>query len=161
MVTIDGTSYDATVTNDRWSLNLTPEQITNLPEGSVSVIFSATDAARNITIVSISVLVNLTAPFVTIDPVFGNGTLTHSKAQAGATISGTVDSAFGVMTVSIDGNLVSQLYDGDQGSWSLPMSPDVLTPLIEGPHEMTVTVTDVIGNSSTQSTPFFVEPALT
>ncbi|WP_313050085.1 Ig-like domain-containing protein, partial [Atlantibacter subterraneus] len=61
-ITINGKTYDATVTGGTWSVSIAPADSALLAEGKVTVIAIATDAAGNSTTVTRDVTVDTVAP---------------------------------------------------------------------------------------------------
>ena len=124
----------ATVTGTTWSYT-----ITGLVEGANGITVTATDTARNTATVSGSIILDTTAPSLTLN------TVTSPTNVATQTISGTVEAG---ATVSVATNTAAS--DGaatvNGTSWSY-----IITGLVSGVNGITVTATDAAGNTATVS----------
>ena len=87
------------------------------------------------------VLVDLTAPIVTVDNLMTNDTTPE--------LTGTVDDSDAVVEVTVDGNSYAAVNNGD-GTWAL--ANDTIGPLADGTYDVLVSATDLAGNTGTDST---------
>lgn len=151
-VLLNGKTYSATVgANGSWSTLIAPVDLLALSDGPISVSAIATDqVGKTITnSQTLQVIVNH-LPQATLDAPFGNGYLNQSEAQAGQTLTGTTGVSGAGQTVSV--TIGSQTFTGtvnSNGHWQLPLPPNVLTQLNDGITQISVTVGDVAGNTST------------
>ena len=164
-VTINGTGYPVTVDGEgNWTVALTPEQLQALPDGTLPVIVTATDAAGNSNSDSdtLQVVVN-TLPAATLDLPFGNGALNAEEADVTQTLTGQtgVTGAGQTVNVSISGldEPLAATVD-NAGNWALDLTPEQMDSLSNGTHTITVTASDVAGNIST-TTPLEITTAVT
>ncbi|MDU4092361.1 MAG: Ig-like domain-containing protein, partial [Pantoea sp.] len=155
-VTINGTAYPVTVDGDGgWSVDLTPAQLQALPDGTLPITITVTDAAGNIDTDSetVQVIVN-TLPAVTLDLPFGDGALDATEAGATQTLTGKtgVSGAGQTVNVTISGLNNDQPLAAavdNSGNWTLNLTPEQLSQLANGTHTVTVIASDAVGNTST------------
>lgn len=154
-VAVNGTVYSATLSADgaNWSLDLPPAVLQSLPDGNLPVSVTVTDANGNSASTSGTVLVAVNAlPDVTLNLPFGDGALNAAEAGSEQILTGStgITGAGQTVTVLIAG------FNNDQplaatvqtdGSWSLALSPAQLATFTSGTHTITVTATDIAGNS--------------
>jgi len=144
-----------------WSATLTPAQLQLIGNGEHTITVVAADQAGNSANVSLGYNALITqAPTITIpDQLFGDGILTLNEVTGGVTLSGNV-SFLGAagdtqVTVNINGALLAATINGD-GTWSLALSAAQLNALPDGNWPITVTVTDAVGNTSSDTTSLIV-----
>jgi len=134
VVTIGGEEQTATNNGDgTWTLPITNP----LPEGDNVVTVVATDPAGNSTTETETIIIDATAPTVTVD--------TTPTNDATPTIGGTISEDDATIVVTIGGTDYDAVNNGD-GTWTLP----VTDTLPEGDNEITVVATDPAGNESTE-----------
>lgn len=167
-VTVNGTVYAATLSADgsRWSLDLPPAVLQSLPDGSWPVSVTVTDVNGNIGTTTGTVLVAVnTLPDVTLNLPFGDGALNATEAGTEQILTGTTGITGAGQTVSV---LISGFNNGQplaatvqaDGSWSLALSPAQLATFTSGTHTITVTATDVAGNSGNTALSVVTEVAV-
>lgn len=167
-VTVNGTLYSATLTDggSRWSLDLPPAVLQLLPGGNLPVSVTVTDANGNIGSTSGTILVAVNAlPDVTLNLPFGDGALNAAEAAGEQILSGTTGITGAGQTVTV---LISGFNNGQplaatvqtDGSWSLALSPAQLATFTSGTHTITVTATDIAGNSDATAQNVVTEVAL-
>lgn len=164
-LTIDGQTLSGltvSVSNSGvWSATLTPAQLQLIGNGEHTITVVAADQAGNSANVSLGYNALITqAPTITIpDQLFGDGILTLNEVTGGATLSGNVSflgaAADTQVTVNINGALLAATINGD-GTWSLALSAAQLNALPDGNWPITVTVTDAVGNTSSDTTSLIV-----
>ncbi|MDU7869070.1 MAG: Ig-like domain-containing protein, partial [Pantoea sp.] len=158
----DGQSVSVTIGNDNiplsvtvdadgnWTASLTPEVIANLGQGEQTLTVVTTDRAGNSTEATQS-FITATTPLVapTLDTPFTDGRINADEAAAGGALSGTINVTNPAsVQVTVNGTVYSAtLSDGDS-RWTLDLPPAVLQSLPDGNWPVTVTVTDVNGNSA-------------
>ncbi|WP_342323955.1 Ig-like domain-containing protein [Kosakonia sp. BYX6] len=149
VVTINGNTYTATVSNGSWSVALGSGVLSALPSGSSSYTVTATDAAGNVTSTIRTVNVDTTAPNVVMDPVARDNVINAAEQNTGFSLTGrTVPTEPGAtITVNLNGETLTGVVGAD-GSWSIPVAPSVLSGLTNGTYAISVTVTDSAGNAS-------------
>jgi uncharacterized repeat protein (TIGR02543 family) len=115
-----------------------------LGEGLYPVSVTATDKAGNVTTVTnaSALTIDLTPPTVTVK--------LQSANSGRPTISGTVNDATATVTITVAGTSYTALNAGD-GTWSLPGS-SLVAPLGAGAYDVVAMVTDLLGNSSYDTT---------
>jgi uncharacterized protein (TIGR03382 family) len=150
MVSVDGgPPVAATVTGNTWSYTPTVP----LASGPHTVTATATDAAGNTTTDSNNFTVDAAKPTVEVQtPAEGSRTRNTLPAYSG-TVS---DNGPGPLTVMISvdgGSAVAATVTGN--TWSY--TPTV--PLAPGPHTVTATARDDVGNTATDSNAFTVDTA--
>lgn len=138
-VLVDNVSKgNAVLNNTAWTKALT------LAEGSHTITAKAKDSANNTASTSISVIIDITAPTVSITSPANNANLNTSNVG----ITGTASDANGItsVVVSIDSapaNVAS--FDATTGKWTLQIT------LANGTHIIKATATDMAGNKATAS----------
>ena len=151
-VTLGGASIGTAVIQPggAWSLNLTPEQLILLNDGTLTLAASVTDAAGNTTSVSTGLdiffnkLLNLN---VTSGLGLTDGFLNLAESQVAQTLSGTAIGAGvgSVVSTVINGTPLSAIV-GANGAWSLNIPAALLGALGEGQQVLNLNLTDAAGN---------------
>lgn len=149
VITLNGKSYPATITNGSWSVNLDNAALGGLANGASSWIVTATDNAGNVTTAIRTVSVDTTAPNVVMDPVARDNIIDLAEQNAGFSLSGrTVPAEPGAtVAVTLNGQTLTGVVGGD-GFWTIPVAPSVINSLTNGTYPISVTVTDSAGNAS-------------
>lgn len=156
VLTINGTAYPATVdANGVWTATLNSTQLLGLGNSTGNgheIVIIVGDAAGNTATTSLDFPAIVTGlPTVTLDPLSlaGNGILTLNEVAGGITLGGNVtfngDPANTHVIVNVNGTPIEAVINSN-GTWSLPLSGDVLETLPDGTWPITVTVTDGVGN---------------
>jgi cysteine-rich repeat protein len=145
MVTIDGMMLGiVTVAGDgTWSLEVT----TALSEGPHAIVANATDAAGNAATDTSIYTVDLSTTVAITFPADGARVMTATP-----TITGTGEVGATVV-VSVDGTEVGTTTVAADGTWSVAVS----TALAEGPHTVSASATDTLGNTSSTENDFTVD----
>jgi len=151
IVNLNGTGYTALpgATPGSWVVTLPAGALAALPDGQVVYTVSATDAAGNVTTVTRGVNLDATAPNVVVDPVTRDSVLDPAELANGFTLTGrTVPADPGAtVALTVNGQPLSGVVSAD-GSWAIPVPATALAGLVDGPQQLTVTVTDSAGNAS-------------
>ncbi|MFJ5417164.1 Ig-like domain-containing protein [Pectobacterium carotovorum] len=166
-VILNGKTYTVQVQPDgTWSATIQPADLRVLGDGIITVNVTAVDQAGNTLSGTQQLGVSINNPPVaSLHMPFSNGYLNLSDAQAGQTLYGTTGLRGAGQTVSV--TIGTTVYSGtvdSNGNWSLQLSPSVLTPLADGLLNISVTVSDAAGNTSTVQGSVFVDltpPVLT
>ncbi|WP_413692201.1 beta strand repeat-containing protein [Psychromonas sp. KJ10-2] len=137
VVTLNGLEYNA-VNNGDGTWTLGGDLVAELTEGEVTVTVSATDSAGNNDDDSGTVVVDITAPTVSLDSLITD--------DPTALLTGLVDDTEASVVVTVDSIDYQAVNNGD-GTWSLP--DNTLPELDEGETQITVTATDSANNSET------------
>jgi len=145
MVTIDGMMLGiVTVAGDgTWSIEVTTE----LSEGPHAIVVNATDAAGNGATDTSIYTVDLSTTVAITLPTDGARVMTATP-----TITGTGEPGATVV-VSVDGTEVGTTTVGADGTWSVAVS----TALAEGPHTVSASATDTLGNTASTENDFTVD----
>ncbi|WP_252717743.1 Ig-like domain-containing protein, partial [Acinetobacter seifertii] len=138
-VTVDGVNYPATNNGDgTWTL--ADNTLPILADGPHTVTVTATDPAGNVGTGSAVLTVDTTAPVVALNDVLSN--------DSTPALTGTVTDPTATVVVTVDGVNYPATNNGD-GTWTL--ADNTLPILADGPHTVTVTATDPVGNVGTGS----------
>ncbi|MDN2664142.1 Ig-like domain-containing protein, partial [Psychromonas sp. 14N.309.X.WAT.B.A12] len=137
VVTLNGVDYDA-VNNGDGTWTLDGDLLSELAEGEVTVNILATDSAGNNDVESTTIVIDTTAPTVSLDSLITD--------DPTALLTGLVDDTEASVVVTVDSIDYQAVNNGD-GSWSLP--DNTLTELAEGETQITVTATDSANNTET------------
>ncbi|VFS49197.1 Uncharacterised protein [Budvicia aquatica] len=152
-VYLAGKTYHTTVDADsRWTLDIPAENVGILPVGDVIVTAAVSDSAGNESSITHNLLVNVTAPIITINTVAGDNVINEVEHGQAQIVSGTTVNAVAGDNVSvvIDGKTYSTLVNAD-GNWSVGVPGSVISALQDSTVTITATVTDKAGNSSSAS----------
>ncbi|UHM93326.1 Ig-like domain-containing protein [Rahnella victoriana] len=148
-VTVNGNDYTATVgTDGSWSTSVPAADAAALTDGTYSVSATVKDVAGNSSSATGSVLVDITAPVVSVNTVAGDDVINaaeHSQAQV---ISGgsTGTQPGNLVTLVIGGVTYSTAVDAS-GNWSVGVPADVIKGLASGENTISVSITDSAGNT--------------
>ncbi|MCA6950939.1 Ig-like domain-containing protein [Pectobacterium polaris] len=166
-VILNGKTYTVQVQPDgTWSATIQPSDLQVLGDGVITVNVTAVDQAGNALSGTQQLGVSIhNPPVASLHMPFSNGYLNLSDAQAGQTLYGTTGLRGAGQTVSV--TIGTAVYSGtvdSNGNWSLQLSPSVLNALADGIQNISVTVSDAAGNTSTVQGSAFVDltpPVLT
>ncbi|MGB3492731.1 MAG: Ig-like domain-containing protein [Elainellaceae cyanobacterium] len=133
-VTVNRDSFIATNNgNGTWSL---PAGSFTLVDGSYEIEVAAIDAAGNIGSDTGTLVLDSTAPVVTVDPLATN--------DATPALTGAVDDPTATVTVTVDGSDYTATNNAD-GTWTL--ADDLITPALDdGTFDISVAAEDAAGN---------------
>ncbi|CAM3518978.1 MULTISPECIES: Ig-like domain-containing protein [Yersinia] len=148
-VTIGGMTYPAVVAADgSWSVSIPTSTLQGLGQGPQPISVTVSDIAGNTNTQVTPVLVDTFAPTITLSPIAGDGTINAAEAALPVAISGTSSEAGSTITVSFNGGSYIGVVQND-GTWSVNIPASAFVGLPDGPALVSVTVTDVAGNTTT------------
>ena len=166
VVTINNVEYNAVVTaSGGWSIGVPAADLQAWTAGEVTVSVSAKDAWGNIVAAEHPIELDLNAVAVTIDTVSGDDLLNAAEKGADLTLSGQTQGVEAGQTVVVkfaDQTFTAQVQQ--DGSWSLTVPASAMETLIDGRAQVSVSVTNVNGNSADASRVVTVDtlpPAIT
>ncbi|WP_438442944.1 Ig-like domain-containing protein [Kluyvera georgiana] len=152
-VTLNGKNYTALVGVDgKWAIPLSPADLTALPQGTNNIVATLTDAVGNTTTINGSFNVKTLLPTVTVTPLTGDNALNAAEVKTDQTLSGITKNAPAGSTVQVtvgDHRYLTQV--DANGNWSVQISAADLQKLPQGPTSISVTVTDLAGQTGTGS----------
>ncbi|WP_423250545.1 Ig-like domain-containing protein [Enterobacter roggenkampii] len=166
VVTINNVEYNAVVTaSGGWSIGVPAADLQAWTAGEVTVSVSAKDAWGNTVAAEHPIELDLNAVAVTIDTVSGDDLLNAAEKGADLTLSGQTQGVEAGQTVVVkfaDQTFTAQVQQ--YGSWSLTVPASAMETLIDGRAQVSVSVTNVNGNSADASRVVTVDtlpPAIT
>ncbi|MCM7825250.1 Ig-like domain-containing protein [Enterobacter roggenkampii] len=166
VVTINNVEYNAVVTaSGGWSIGVPAADLQAWTAGEVTVSVSAKDAWGNTVAAEHPIELDLNAVAVTIDAVSGDDLLNAAEKGADLTLSGKTQGVEAGQTVVVkfaDQTFTAQVQQ--DGSWSLTVPASAMETLIDGRAQVSVSVTNVNGNSADASRVVTVDtlpPAIT
>ncbi|KHO34972.1 type 1 secretion target domain-containng protein [Enterobacter sp. FB] len=166
VVTINNVEYNAVVTaSGGWSIGVPAADLQAWTAGEVTVSVSAKDAWGNTVAAEHPIELDLNAVAVTIDTVSGDDLLNAAEKGADLTLSGKTQGVEAGQTVVV--KFAGQTFTAQvqqDGSWSLTVPASAMETLIDGRAQVSVSVTNVNGNSADASRVVTVDtlpPAIT
>ncbi|WP_034916048.1 Ig-like domain-containing protein [Erwinia sp. 9145] len=152
-LTLGSATVQATVgQSGAFTATVSPELLGSLVNGTLTVAASLTDAAGNTARASANATVKVTAPVITLDPLFGDGLLNALDARAGQILSGTITGAEAGARVTVSfGSSQFVTTTAANGAFTLALTPAMLQGLSDGALAVGVSVTDAAGNSNSAS----------
>lgn len=133
-LTVGGVEYPVANPGDgTWTLPANTVAV--LADGSHPVTVTATDTLDNVGTAQVSILIDATAPTVSVSSISVN------VRRPG--LSGLVNDATATVVVTINGSQYNAVNSG-QGTWSI--APDTVDSLTDGSYVVTVKATDLYGN---------------
>ncbi|MCU6365742.1 Ig-like domain-containing protein, partial [Enterobacter quasiroggenkampii] len=165
-VTINNVEYVTAVNaSGHWQIGVPAADLQAWTAGEVTVSVSAEDAWGNTVAAEHPVELDLNAVAVTIDTVSGDDLLNAAEKGADLTLSGQTQGVEAGQTVVVkfaDQTFTAQVQQ--DGSWSLTVPASAMETLIDGRAQVSVSVTNVNGNSADASRVVTVDtlpPAIT
>ena len=136
-------------TDGAFSATVTPDILSTLAQGNLTVGASVTDAAGNTASTSAGIRVDTILPTISVNPLFGDGLLNVADALVSQVIGGVVGGAEAGsrVVVSIGGQQYATLTDAS-GNFSVSLSPTLLQGIADGNLTVGVSVTDTAGNTT-------------
>jgi hypothetical protein len=165
-VNLNGKDYSVTVGDSgAWSLTVPAEDVAALADGgSYSAIVSAQDTVGNSASASHAITVDTSAPAIALAAISTDNMLNALEQQQPLTLRGTSSAEPGqtvTVTLGEASYTTTVLIDG---SWTLNVAVEDLASLAEGALNVTASVSDKAGNSTSQSATLTVDtlaPTLT
>ncbi|TAK58376.1 MAG: DUF11 domain-containing protein, partial [Bacteroidetes bacterium] len=146
IVLVDGTPIDTVISDG--SGNWTTIQPTPLADGPHTVTANGTDSLGRTGTDTNPFTVDTTPPTVNVVTPTNGSTVTDNTP----TYTGTTDPNTQVI-VSVDGTPIDTVLSDGSGNWTTTQP----TPLTDGPHSVTGTVSDALGNTATDTNNFNVD----
>ncbi|EGS2005437.1 Ig-like domain-containing protein [Enterobacter cloacae] len=152
-VTINNVEYVTAVNaSGHWQIGVPAADLQAWTAGEVTVSVSAEDAWGNTVAAEHPIELDLNAVAVTIDTVSGDDLLNAAEKGADLTLSGQTQGVEAGQTVVVkfaDQTFTAQVQQ--DGSWSLTVPASAMETLIDGRAQVSVSVTNVNGNSADAS----------
>ncbi|WP_353142551.1 Ig-like domain-containing protein [Enterobacter sp.] len=165
-VTINNVEYVTAVNaSGHWQIGVPAADLQAWTAGEVTVSVSAEDAWGNTVAAEHPIELDLNAVAVTIDTVSGDDLLNAAEKGADLTLSGQTQGVEAGQTVVVkfaDQTFTAQVQQ--DGSWSLTVPASAMETLVDGRAQVSVSVTNVNGNSADASRVVTVDtlpPAIT
>ncbi|HGW5367723.1 TPA: Ig-like domain-containing protein [Enterobacter hormaechei] len=165
-VTINNVEYVTTVNaSGNWQIGVPAADLQAWTAGGMTVSVSAEDASGNTVAAEHPIELDLNAVAVTIDTVTTDDMLNAAEKGADATLSGQTQGVEAGQTVVVkfaDQTFTAQVQQ--DGSWHLTVPASAMETLIDGRAQVSVSVTNVNGNSADASRVVIVDtqpPAIT
>ncbi|MGA5656167.1 Ig-like domain-containing protein, partial [Rahnella contaminans] len=149
-VTVNGIDYQATVgANGAWSAAVPAADVANWPAGALNISVTGADASGNTVTISSNVTVDLSSVAISVDTIAADNIINAAEKAADLTLTGTTQNveAGQNVTVNFAGGSYSATVQAD-GSWSVTVPAADLRTLKEGDTTVSVSVTNVAGNSA-------------
>ncbi|PKB90369.1 hypothetical protein A8A01_07870 [Ewingella americana] len=157
-ITIGGASLSAVVKADgTFSVNVLPSLLSTLLDGTVGVGVSVTNAANHTVGANANVTVGIhTLPTLSLGSLFGgDGFLNLTEASSNTTLTGSTNVQSGSVSVNVGG--VVHTGTITNGTWNVTYTAAELKALADGATTVKVTITDAVGNITTQTSPLVVK----
>jgi len=169
-VTLNEKTYTTTLAADgSWSVAIPAADLQVLPVGSNRISVSFDNSAGGTTTLSQAITVEASAPpadapqpHPTIDTPFVDGIINEQEDSQAYTLTGNtgITGAGQKIALTIDGVSYAGTVDSD-GNWSVPLSTDDMYNAAfyqaQGDHTISVTITDVYGQTGTVTSTFAVD----
>ncbi|HBH7061132.1 TPA: Ig-like domain-containing protein [Enterobacter cloacae] len=150
VVTINNVEYVTAVNaSGNWQIGVPAADLQAWTAGGMTVSVSAVDAWGNTVAAEHPIELDLNAVAVTIDTVSGDDLLNAAEKGADLTLSGQTQGVEAGQTVVVkfaDQTFTAQVQQ--DGSWSLTVPASAMETLIDGRAQVSVSVTNVSGNSA-------------
>ncbi len=152
-VTINNVDYTAVVNaSGSWQIGVPASDLQAWTAGDITVNVSAQDTWGNTVSAEHPIELDLNAVAVTIDTISSDDMLNTAEKRAEVTLSGQTQGVEAGQTVVV--KFADQIFTAQvqqDGSWSLTVPASAMEPLIDGRAQVSVSVTNVNGNSAEAS----------
>ncbi|HAX5579103.1 TPA: Ig-like domain-containing protein [Escherichia coli O157] len=148
-VTLNNNTYQTTVLADgTWSVNVPTADLSGLTASSYTVTATVSDKAGNPASADHALVVDITAPDLTINTVAGDDIINAIEHGQALVVSGTSTGAAAgdVVTVTLNGKNYTTTLDAS-GNWSVGIPAADVTALATGSQTITASLSDRAGNS--------------
>ncbi|MFJ5366498.1 Ig-like domain-containing protein [Pectobacterium punjabense] len=163
-LTIGGYYVAGTVdTNGHWTVTIPKDVLQNLPSDNVSVLeVVVRDIAGNETILTQNISVDTIPPTLTVSAIAQDNILNGAELAVDQVISGTasLSEAGRPVTVTLNNKPYTATV-GSDGNWSVTLPTADLVAIADGSQNLTVTLTDAAGNSTTVTRPLTIDSGTT
>jgi hypothetical protein len=154
-ITVNGTSYDATINGNNWEVNL---QNTILNDGAHDIIATITDTLGNSVSTSQTITIdtnhsNTGDATISLDTISGDNVINKTEAETSSVvISGTTTAADGAIVSILVGNSLLANVTVTNGVYSYPVTAGIFSSYSDGDYTVTVEVaSDSAGNIASAS----------
>jgi len=160
-VTLNNVSYQATVANGVWSVQVPVSDVLNLANTLYTVSVSGTDSVGNSGSAGANLLVDTVLPQVIINTFAGDNLVNNAEVAVDQTLSGRVTGAAAGDTVSIivGGKSYTATVGGDL-TWSVKIPSADLKAFGDGDLTFSASVTNAHGNTGTGERDININAAL-
>jgi len=160
-VTLNNVSYQATVANGVWSVQVPVSDVLNLANTLYTVSVSGTDSVGNSGSAGANLLVDTVLPQVIINTFAGDNLVNNAEVAVDQTLSGRVTGAAAGDTVSITvgGKSYTATVGGDL-TWSVKIPSADLQAFGDGDLTFSASVTNAHGNTGTGERDININAAL-
>uniref|UniRef100_UPI00313E739D Ig-like domain-containing protein n=1 Tax=Citrobacter sp. NCU1 TaxID=2026683 RepID=UPI00313E739D len=158
-VTLNGKTYTTTVDADHsWTVTVPAADLAALAQGQTAIVATVTMSDGNSGSATRNIIVDTTAPMVTINAVTGDDIINSTEHNVTQIISGTASgtSAGSVVTVTLNGKSYTTATDAN-GNWSVGIPVADINGLDDGVATITAEITDSAGNKGSASRDFTVD----
>ncbi|WP_348653035.1 Ig-like domain-containing protein [uncultured Sulfurimonas sp.] len=154
-ITVNGTSYDATINGNNWEVNL---QNTILNDGAHDIIATITDTLGNSVSTSQTITIdtnhsNTGDATISLDTISGDNVINKTEAETSSVvISGTTTAADGAIVSILVANSLLANVTVTNGVYSYPVTAGIFSSYSDGDYTVTVEVaSDSAGNIASAS----------
>jgi len=151
-------SGTATVTNNTWSINISPAQAKTLADGIDTLTADVTNAAGATAEATHAIRVDETPPTIAIKTIVGTSVINVHAASTGFAIAGTTTDAENGQPVTVkivdsSGQVVDTFTTTlTNNAWSINVTSDQAKSLHDGTYTVTADVSDSAGNPAQEAT---------
>ncbi|WP_075183661.1 Ig-like domain-containing protein, partial [Pantoea sp. 1.19] len=164
-VELNGEQFRGQVqSNGSWSITLPADTLGALSDGNYTFTASVTDKAGNPASSGQTVLVDVSVPGITINPVASDDVINLTEHGQALIVTGSVNNAEpgDVLTLRLNGKAYTTVLD-EAGNWLIGIPAADITALSAGNFILSAALTDKAGNNGVGEHPFsvdFTAPAL-
>lgn len=158
VLTINGKTFTTTVDGSgNWNVPLSASELQTLADGTYVISVTLTNTSGETITKSVTVVVDTTPPTLTVDPIDGDNVIDANEHQQPLTLTGTasVSEAGRSVDVVLNGVHYSATVGAD-GVWSVTIPASVVSALAEGNYQLTASLTDAAGNSTSTPESFVI-----
>lgn len=152
-LSVNGTDYTATVNDDlSWAVSVPSSAWAGTADGNITFNASVSSVEGNNAYASHDVVVDLTAPVVTINSIADDDVINSSEHGQALEVTGASSGLEGgeVITVSLNGKSYTTTVNTD-GSWGLSVAKADVAALAAGSINIDASASDAAGNTGTAS----------